>query len=119
MKRDFNPQPYPLVQSDTRPPITIQIGDSTGAAADFSAYPSIVVRGYWRERNASSITATITLSTVDATVGQFKIDSWSATALGVDEGRYEIEIEIDYQGDGSVVETVFDTIQFKVWEDFS
>lgn len=119
MNRSFNPNPYPLVQSDTRPPVTIQIGDSTGQAADFSFYPSIVVRGYWREKDASSITATITLTTVDATVGQFMISTWPAASLGVDEGRYELEIEVDYQGDGTVKETVFDTVQFRVYEDFA
>ena len=117
--RAFNSSPYPLIQGDTRPPLTLQIGDSTGAAADFSRFASLVVTAHWREKDAAAVTASIVMSAVDASAGQYRIDAWPTAALAGDEGRYELEIEVDYLGDGTSVETVFDTVQFKLHEDFA
>jgi hypothetical protein len=117
-ERYFNEDPYPLIQGDTFPPYVFTIQDSTGQPADFSSYGSLVIRARFREQGSALSLAVITCSVVDAAIGQFMIGSWPAAVAAAEEGKHELEIEVDYLGDGTQMQTVYHIVQFKVHEQF-
>jgi hypothetical protein len=117
-ERYFNDDPYPLIQGDNFPPYVFTIRDSTGQAADFSSYGSLVVRARFREQGYPLSLAVITCSDVDKAIGQFMIDSWPEAVAAAEEGIHELEIEVDYLGDESRIQTVYDIVKFKVFEQF-
>ncbi|MCG7931980.1 MAG: hypothetical protein N0E44_18260 [Candidatus Thiodiazotropha lotti] len=116
--RYFNDDPYPLIQGDNYPPYVFTIHDSLGQPADFSGYSSLVVRARFREQGGDLSLAVITCTAVDKSIGQFRIDSWPAAVAAAEEGTHELEIEVDYLGDSSQVQTVYDIVKFKVFEQF-
>lgn len=117
-ERYFNDDAYPLIQGDTFPSYVFSIYDSTGAAVDLSAYGSLVVTAKFREEDAAASLAAITCTAVDKSIGQFKIASWPAAVGSASEGTHELEIELDYLGDATQVQTVYHLIQFEVIEQF-
>ena len=117
-KRYFNSDPYPLPQGDTKPSYIFTINDSTGSPADFSSYPSLIVRARFREQGATLSLAVITCTVVNATIGKFKIATWPAAVAAADEGIHELEIEVDYQGDLTEIQTVYNWVKFDVLEQF-
>lgn len=117
-ERYFNEDPYPLIQGDNFPPYVFTIQDSTGQVADFSSYDSLIVRARFREQGDPLSLAVIICTAVDKAIGQFKIDSWPAAVAAAEEGTHELEIEVDYLGDGTQIQTVYDIVNFKVFEQF-
>ena len=116
--RYFNEEAYPFIQGDTFPSFIFTINDSSGAPADFSSYPSIIVQARFREKNAALSLAVITCAEVDSAIGQFRISSWPATVTNAETGKHELEIQVDYLGDGTQVQTVYTLVEFKVFEQF-
>jgi hypothetical protein len=55
---------------------------------------------------------------VDKAIGQFMINAWPAAVAAAEEGAHELEIEVDYLGDGTQIQTVYDIVKFKVFEQF-
>ena len=118
--RYYNKIGYPLMQGDTRPPWTIGFTRINGTPLDFSRHSNLVVRGYWRAKGSSTVVSTITLSAVNASIGQYRIDSWPAAATAGSVGDYELEIEFDYDGSGTGgVETSWSLIKGKLYSDFN
>jgi len=116
-RRYFNTEAYELVQGDTLPAYIFSIY-SNGEPADFSSYGSLVVTARFREKGATTSLAEIVCDEVNASVGQFKITLWPAAVSAAEEGKHELEIEVDYLGDGTQVQTVTDLVLFKVLEQF-
>lgn len=117
-RRYYNDDPYPFISGDTWPSLIFQVGTSTGAPADFTSYPNMVVTARFREKGASTSLAEITCSHVDRTIGQFRISLWPEAVSGAEEGTHELEIECDLAGDGVTVQTVFNLVKFRVYEQF-
>jgi hypothetical protein len=118
MSRYFNDDAYPLVQNDTWPIYTFQIG-ANGQAADFTGYPNVVVKAKVRERGAVVTLAEITCDTVDRSSGQFKVSAWPAAVMSSDPTTLEMQVEVDYLGDGTYVATVYHLVKFKLYEEFA
>lgn len=119
-----------LVRNDTRPQLILSLtDDNSGDPIDISA-AGTVVRMKFRSALSTTLIDTITAvklpgrlladGTVDSTdpvpgKGGRCYIQWSATALASEPGNYEGEIEISF---GSEVQTVYDTLKFKIRQDF-
>lgn len=101
-----------LVRNDTRPNLVVDITDSYGDAIIITG-ATVVLK--FREQGASELTATLTGTVTAASQATF---NWGTApeALEGEPGNYEGEIEITFN-DGSVL-TVYDTLKFKMREDF-
>lgn len=104
-----------LVQGDTRPALVCTITDeNTGNAIDIT---SCTCRLKFREVGATTLTATLTGTITNGSAGQVTF-YWASdpTSLAGDPGDYEGEIEIQF-ADGQI-QTVYDTLKFKLRQDF-
>lgn len=116
-KEYFNSEEYLLTQNDTLPAYVFSLF-SNGSAADLSGYPAIVVKARFREKGSATSLAVITCTTVNATIGQFQIALWPAAVAAAETGTHELEIEVDYLGDATQVQTCTNLVKFKVLEEF-
>lgn len=121
-----------LVQGDTRPQLTLSLtDDTTGDPIDVS---TATVRMRFRALGSTAILATLTASKIagrvleDGTistaspfntpgVGGRCVISWSSEALNQPAGDYEGEIEITFAD--ATVQTVYDTLKFKLRSQFA
>lgn len=123
-----------LVRNDTRPPIVVQLSDSvTDDPIDLTT--ATAVRLKFRAQGADDLTATLVGTilpgrvdedgVIDNTspydvagVGGRVVFNWIGTplALAGDPGNYEGEIEITYTD--TTVQTVYETLKFKLRDDF-
>lgn len=125
-----------LVQGDTRPSIVVQLSDSsTGSPIDLTETSVILMK--FRKEGETALTATLTGELVPGTEiedtdGEVTYDApydvngvggrvrfnWldEPTALDGEPGNYEAEVEMTFL-DGSV-QTSYDTLKFKLREDF-
>jgi hypothetical protein len=104
-----------LVQGDTRPALVCNITDNTTDTA--INITGATARLKFRAAGADTLTATVIGSVTDGVNGQ--VTFYPATApemLAGEPGDYEGEIEITF-ADGQI-QTVYDTLRFKVREDF-
>lgn len=104
-----------LVQGDTRPTLVTTLTDSiTGVPISLTG---ATVRLYFRAVGATTLTATLVGSVVDAANGIVSF-FWtdSPTALSGDAGDYEGEVEITFSDGG--IQTVYDVLKFKLRQDF-
>ncbi len=121
-----------LVRNDTRPQLITSLKDSaTGNPIDISmATTRLKFRAVGATTNRAVLTATplpgleLDDGTIDndgiyATAGKGGrcVFQWTAEALSGDAGDYEGEIEITFS-DGTI-QTVYDTLKFKLREDFA
>lgn len=107
---------YYLVQGDDAPQIKVTVTrDVTGTAIDVS---NATVRLKFRKKGTDTVLVTLTsgASASEAENG-IAIFDWGSTDLDIDSGNYEAEVEISYTSTG-VVETVYETLDFVVREDF-
>jgi hypothetical protein len=104
-----------LVQGDTRPALVCNITDNTtGTAINITG---ATVRLKFRAAGGTALTATVTGSVTDGPNGQVVFYPASAPEMLQGEpGDYEGEIEITFSD--SQIQTVYDTLRFKVREDF-
>lgn len=117
-RRYFNgTDAYELVQGDTLPAYIFTIY-SNGVPANFSSYGSLIVTARFREKGSETSLAEIVCDEVDASIGQFKITLWPAAVSDAETGKHELEIEVDYLGDGTQVQTVTDLVLFNMLEQF-
>jgi len=116
--RYFNSEAYPFFVGDTKPTYIFTIYNTLNQPADFSSFPNIIVKARFREKGSSTSLAVITCETVSLAAGKFKITTWPSEVAAAEEGIHELEIEIDYKGDGTEIQTVFSLIKFKVYEEF-
>lgn len=113
----------PLVKGDDGPDINITLKDAnTGDPGDPDSWdgidvsdPDTTVSMKFRKLNTTTVLETITLSKVDGGNNGDLVLVWNITSLDVDAGNYEGEIEIDENGK---IQTVFDTLKFKIREQF-
>jgi len=107
-----------LKAGDDNPSLTGTLRDKvSGNVVDISASTTTVAFRF-RAQGATTILQNVTCSKIDSGyTGQFKVD-WPATALDVTAGRYEGEIEIDFNG---TIQSVIDPkqIRFLVRDDFA
>ncbi len=104
-----------LVQGDTRPALNVTITDeTTGNAIDVTG---ATVRLKFRKSGATTLTATLTGTITSGLNGQVSF-YWASdpTSLSGEPGNYEGEIEITFP-DGQI-QTVYDTLKFRLREDF-
>lgn len=116
--RYYNSTAYPFVKGDRKPSYTFSIYNYTGGPANLSSYPSLIVHARFREQGSSTSLANITCTAVNAAIGQYRIDTWPTTVAAASEGIHELEIEVDFNGDGTVTQTVYHLIKFNVLEQF-
>lgn len=120
-----------LVQGDSRPQLVLALtDDTTGSAIDVST-ATVVMK--FRKANSTAILATLTANklpgivledgSIDFTapyntpgVGGRCVLSWTQSALDQEPGEYEGEIEITFAD--STVQTVYDTLKFKLRAQF-
>jgi len=112
-------QEYYLVQGDTGPQLRITITrEDTGLPVDLSSATSV-----FKFRRVGTETVLTTLTSVagteDATNG-ICLFVWNTGDLDIDPGRYEAEIEVTFQVPEAPdeIETVYETVQFILREDF-
>jgi hypothetical protein len=104
-----------LVQGDTRPALVVTLTDS------FTNEPINVggatVRLKFRAAGSETLQATIFGAVTDGPAGRV-VFHWSEypTSLNGDPGDYQGEIEITF-ADGTI-QTVYDTLKFKLRQDF-
>ena len=104
-----------LVQGDTRPALVCNITDDTTGEPVNIAGATVVLK--FRAAGSSTLTATVTGSVTDGANGQVVFYPASAPEMLQGEpGDYEGEIEMTF-ADGQI-QTVYDTLRFKVREDF-
>ena len=104
-----------LVQGDTRPALVCTITDETTGAAINLTGATIVLK--FRALGATTLQATVPGTVTDGAAGQ--VTFYPASAPAMLEGTaadYEGEIEITFPG--GQIQTVYDTLKFKVREDF-
>lgn len=104
-----------LVQGDTGPQIKVTVTrEDTGAVVDMSG---ATVRLKVRKRGASALSFTLTSTDIgDNLLNGIAIFAFNEGDLDVDPGNYQGEIEITF--DDSTVETIYETLDFFVREDF-
>lgn len=120
-----------LVQGDTRPQLVLALNDdTTGDPIDVS---TATVKLRFRALGSTSILALLTASniagrqledgSVDSTApfnvpgkGGRCVINWSADALNQPPGDYEGEIEITFAD--ATIQTVYDTLKFKLRSQF-
>lgn len=104
-----------LVQGDTRPPLVVTLTDATtGAAINISG---CTVRLKFREVGAEELRATVVGSVTDGVSGAVAFDWFSEpTSLTGEPGDYEAEIEITFPD--TTIQTVYDTLKFKLRQEF-
>lgn len=104
-----------LVQDDTRPALVTTITDqNTGAAVNITGC-TVVLK--FRAVGETTLQATVPGAVTDGAAGQVTFYPAAAPAmLQGAPGEYEGEIEVTFP-DGQI-QTVYDTIKFKVRADF-
>lgn len=104
-----------LVQGDTRPALICTVTDTvTGEAIDLTG-STVVLK--FREVGNVTLQATVPGSVIDGPAGSVVFYPASAPAMLQGEaGDYEGEIEITF-ADGQI-QTVYETLKFKVREEF-
>jgi hypothetical protein len=104
-----------LVQNDTRPALVCNITDDTTGEPVNIAGATVVLK--FRAAGSAELTATVAGSVTDGPNGQVVFYPASAPEMLQGEpGDYEGEIEMTFS-DGQI-QTVYDTLRFKVREDF-
>lgn len=104
-----------LVRNDTRPVLVCTITDDTTSQPINLA--GATVRLKFRAVGATALTATVTGTVTDAASGVVAFyPSTAPEMLAGSAGDYEGEIEITFAD--TQVQTVYDTLKFKVREDF-
>lgn len=116
--RYFNDTAYPFILGDTKPSYTFSIYNSTGVPADLSSFPSLVVYARVREQGSATSLAKITCTAVNAAIGKYRIDNWPAAVGDAEEGIHELEIEVDFLGDATSIQTVYHLVKFDMIEQF-
>ena len=104
-----------LVKGDEKPVIILTLTDDvTGAALDLSAGTTVVTVKF-RARGGTTLLSTISTTKLSGgTTGKVQFD-FSGGILDVAAGAYEGEIIINYN---SSIQTVYDTLRFRVRENF-
>ena len=104
-----------LVQGDTRPAIVCTITDETTGDAVNITGATVVLK--FRSVGSDTLQTTVTGTVTSGSTGQVAFYPASTPAmLTGDAGDYEGEIEITFS-DGQI-QTVYDTLKFKIREDF-
>jgi hypothetical protein len=104
-----------LVQGDTKPALVCNITDETTGNAIGLTGATVLLK--FRAVGATDLTATVTGSITDGSIGQVAFYPASAPAMLLGEaGDYEGEIQITFS-DGTI-HTVYDLLKFKLREDF-
>ncbi len=116
--RYYNSTAYPFVIGDRKPSYTFSIYNYTGGPANLSSYPSLIVYARFRAQGVTTSIAKITCTAVNAAVGQYRIDTWPTTVAAASEGIHELEIEVDFLGDATITQTIYQLIKFNVIEQF-
>jgi hypothetical protein len=102
-----------LVQGDTRPQVKVTLtDDTTSLPIDLGTG---TVRMRFRAAGDATVLATI-VGTITSSINGTVVFSWPEGVLDVPAGDYEGEIEITFAD--STVQTVFDTLKFKLREQF-
>jgi hypothetical protein len=102
-----------LVQGDNLPYIRLTLKHATGLPIDVSA---ATVQMYFRAKGTTTVLSTIACTKPNGGTDGVVIFNFSGTALNVDPGYYEGEIELNYSG---TKQTVYDTLQFQVRAQFA
>lgn len=107
---------YYLVQGDDAPQIKVTLTrDNTGDIIDVS---DATVRLKFRKKGTSTVLTTLTsVAYAEDKIQGIAVFNWGATDLDIPAGNYEGEIEILFDID-SVTETIYETLDFVVREDF-
>lgn len=112
-----------LVKGDSLPTIEVTLKDAnTGEANDPDSWSVIdlsagttVINGLLRARNSTTLLATIAFTKVgDGSGGQISLPVTNIASQAV--GRYEVQIEIDFNGS---LQTVPQELEIKVLESFN
>jgi len=101
-----------LVRNDNRPYITLTLTDpSTGSAINLTNTTVVV---YFRAAGSTTVLSTLTCTLTDPTNGVCRFN-FPGSALDVDAGAYEGEVEITFAGGDK--QTVYEFLKFTVREE--
>ena len=120
-------EPLKVFQGDDKPSINVRIKDQdSGEYVDLSPSTTVIYAKF-RARGTTTVLETLTGTKLfSGCRGHVRFD-WSSDTLDVTDGRYEMEIYIDYNGSIQTVgvyywsDTTYDkssTLPIKVLEDF-
>lgn len=101
-----------LVQGDQLPNPTLTVLDSEGEVANIVGATGAVM--FFRKRGTTTVLATVPC-VVDTSAATVTLD-FSGTVLDVEPGDYEGEVQLDF---GGKTLTLYDTLRFKVREQFA
>lgn len=103
-----------LVSGDSRPQVRVTITDeSTGNAVDITG---ATVRLKFRAVGATTLIDTL-IGVIQNGPNGVVVFDWNPTTLNVEAGDYEGEVEVTF-ANGAGVQTLYETLKFKVREDF-
>lgn len=104
-----------LVQGDTRPALVVTLTDNT--TTDPINLTGATCRLKFRKVGASTLTATLIGTVTNATQGIVEF-YWASvpTSLSGEPGQYEGEIEVTFSD--TQIQTVYDTLQFVLRQEF-
>ena len=103
-----------LVRNDTEPQVELTLSDDSGPIDLTGKTVNVYIRRNAREGVLLTRQA-ITFSASEADGKAFLV--WNAGDLDLERGSYEAEVEIE--GSGGFRQTVFETLQIEVREDFA
>ena len=105
-----------LVRNDTGPQLQLVLTDSqTGSVVDLTGASGVL---HFRAVGSTTVLFSRPLTIPVGTAGNgIALVDWQASDLDQDAGDYEGEIEITFS-DG-VIQTAYDTLQFRIREDFT
>ena len=119
--------PIILTSGDDKPSLDIQLLDTDGTGLDLSD-ATTVISAKFRARGTTTVLDTLTCEKITGggATGWVRIN-WDTDTLDVDEGWYEIEISISYDGSIQTIinyyqsdetQAVSDVLQIYVREEF-
>jgi|TARA_R100000479_G_scaffold174300_1_gene122242 hypothetical protein len=103
-----------LVKGDELPQIVLTLTDDTANSPLDLSLASTSVSIKFRKRGSTTTLSTINTVKDGAGTNGKVIFNFAGGVLDVDPGEYEGEIVIDYSGNGTNVQTVYEVLKFRV-----
>lgn len=105
-----------LVSGDQRPYVTLTLTDSNSGTAIDVSDATTTVRVYFRAAGTTTVLSTLTCTKPNGGSDGVVRFYFVGTTLNVPAGRYEGEVEIDFNGEK---QTLYDVLKFAVRSQFA
>lgn len=102
-----------LVQGDNLPLVRFTLKHANGLPMDVSG---AVVQMFFRAKGSKTVLYTLTPTMPNGGYDGMLVFNFSSNLVNITSGYYEGEIQINYSGS---IQTVYDTLQFQIREQFA